>query len=58
MPVLYSCVVNVRRKIIIQGVDPKYKSNYAEQVLSYYDQFVMFGRKTIALDEKHNLHYM
>lgn len=58
MPILFACVVNAKKKIIVSGIDPQFKSNYKDNVLEYADKFVLFGRKTIALDEKYNLHYM
>lgn len=57
MPILYSCIVNSRRRIIAEGVEKKFMANYKEYVFEHYNNFEMFGKKTIQLDEKFNLHY-
>ena len=45
MPILYACVINQRREIVLDGRYKKFKSNYNELVLTNYDYFQNYARK-------------
>lgn len=58
MPILYACVINRSREIVLKGKDKKYKSNFNDIVKSSYLHFEKLARKHMDLDDNLTLHYI
>ena len=59
MPILYACLINQMKTIVVECKNTKKVGNYQEQVIAYFDHFVAFGQKNIPLDKDSSLllHY-
>lgn len=57
MPILYLCVINSKKQVIIEGAEAKFKSDYKSTILGYYDQFSLYAKKQLSLDSNHNMNY-
>lgn len=51
MPILYACIVNRRREIVLDGQDKRFKSNYKELVNNNYRLFEPGKSKAFDLGE-------
>lgn len=57
MPVLYACLVNQRKTVVLEGFYRDSKISYKKNILDYYSAFELYATKEINLDEKLNLVY-
>ena len=57
MPILYACMINLRRTILVEALGTRTQSDFKSQVLKYHQQFDRFGKKYVNLNNELNLSY-
>ena len=57
MPILYACMINLRRTILAEALGTKTESGFKSQVLKYHQQFDRFGKKYVNVNDELNLSY-
>jgi hypothetical protein len=57
MPILYACILNRRKDIVLDGADKRFQSNYRELVIENYRLFQPGKSQTFDLSEMFQLHY-